>query len=200
MAEGGRVFGLPSGVDFAAEVAAGLRARMAAEPPEAMAGVCIFVNTALMRQRITAALTRAGPGFLPRIRLVAEIGTDPLLTDLGPATSPLRRTLELARLIERLIARAPDLAPRHATLDLARALADLMDEMAGEGVAPETLAAIDVSGHAAHWARAQAFLGIVAEVRRAAGAPDPGTRPRAAIEALIAGWAARPPGAPGIVA
>ncbi len=200
MAEGGRVYGLPPGVDFAAEVAAGLRARMAAEPPEAMAGVCIFVNTALMRQRITAALTRAGPGFLPRIRLVAEIGTDPLLTDLGPATSPLRRTLELARLIERLIARAPDLAPRHATLDLARALADLMDEMAGEGVAPETLAAIDVSGHAAHWARAQAFLGIVAEVRRAGGAPDPGTRQRAAIEALIAGWAARPPGAPVIVA
>ncbi|MBM3612634.1 MAG: hypothetical protein FJX19_06690, partial [Alphaproteobacteria bacterium] len=82
MAEGGRVFGLPPGIDFAAEVAAGLRARMAESPPEAMAEVCVFVNTALMRQRITAALAAAGPGFLPRIRLVAEIGSDPLLTDL----------------------------------------------------------------------------------------------------------------------
>ncbi|MBM3612557.1 MAG: double-strand break repair protein AddB, partial [Alphaproteobacteria bacterium] len=176
------------------------RARMAESPPEAMAEVCIFVNTALMRQRITAALAAAGPGFLPRIRLVAEIGSDPLLTDLGPAASPLRRRLELARLIERLIERAPDLAPRAATLDLARALADLMDEMAGEGVAPEALSAIDVSGHAAHWARARAFLGIVAEVQRAGGAPEPGTRQRAAIAALIARWVARPPGAPVIVA
>jgi len=200
VAEGGRVFGLPPGVDFAAEVAAGLRARMAESPPEAMAEVCIFVNTALMRQRITAALAAAGPGFLPRIRLVAEIGSDPLLTDLGLAASPLRRRLELARLIERLIERAPDLAPRAATLDLARALADLMDEMAGEGVAPEALAGIDVSGHAAHWARARAFLGIVVEVQRAGGAPEPGTRQRAAIEALIARWAARPSGAPVIVA
>ena len=200
MAEWGGLFGLPPGVDFAAEVAAGLRARMAAEPPEAMARVRIHVNTALMRQRILAAMAAAGAGFLPRISLVAEIGADPLLTDLPAAASPLRRTLELARLIERLLDRAPDLAPKSATLDLAAALAALVDEMAGEGVAPETLSGLDVSGHAAHWARAQAFLGIVGALQHAGGAPEPGARQRAAVLGLIAGWLAQPPDAPVIVA
>ena len=50
--------------------------------------------------------------------------------------------------------------------------------MQGEGVSPETLAALDVSDHSAHWARTQAFLAIVAPFF--AGAEAPGCRGAAA--------------------
>jgi double-strand break repair protein AddB len=201
MAEWGGVYGLPPGVDFAAEVAAGLRARMAEEAPETMARVRIYVNTALMRRRILAALAAAGPGFLPRIAVVSEIGSDPLCTDLPAPVSPLRRKLELAQLIERLIAHAPDTAPRAAAFDLARTLHDLIEEMASEGVAPATLAALDVSAHAAHWDRARQFLAIATGLALGPDAPpDAATRQRAGVLALSAEWEAHPPPDPVLVA
>ena len=46
-----RAFGLPPGVDFPAELVAGLRARLQGQPPEAMARVEIYVNTRRMARR-----------------------------------------------------------------------------------------------------------------------------------------------------
>lgn len=194
------IFALPPGVDFPAALVRGLRDRLASQPPEAMARVQLFVNTERMRRRITDLFIAGLPGPLPRIRLVTDIGRDMALAGLPPAVPPLRRRLEIAQLVARLLDREPDLAPRAALYDLADSLATLLDEMQGEGVAPATVAALDVSDHSAHWARTQAFLSIVAPFFAQGAAPDAEARQRLAVEALARRWAAAPPPDPVIVA
>lgn len=196
---GPRVLALPPGVDFPAAFARGLRARLDGQPPEAMARVTVLVGTARMRQRIAQALAES-PGLLPRLRLITDLGTDTPLPGLPPAVPPLRRRLELSVLIGRLLDHAPDLAPRAALYDLADSLADLLDEMQGEDVPPTRIAALDVSEHSAHWARTQAFMGIVAPFFAGGAAPDAVARQRLAVEALAARWTAAPPADPIVIA
>ena len=195
---GPRLFALPPGVDFPGQLVAGLRARLAGQPPERMAEVVVYLNTTRMRRAVTEAFLAAGPGFLPRLRLVTDLAADALFPGLPPPTSALRRRLELAQLVARLLDRRPDLAPRAAIFDLADSLATLMDEMQGEGVAPEALARLDVADHAAHWQRTQEFLAIVAPLF--AAGTDPEARQRLALAALEARWLAEPPAHPVIVA
>lgn len=197
---GPRVFHLPPGVDFAPALVAGLRARLAPHPPEAMAGVTLFLNTNRMRRRVIDAFCADGPGFLPRLRVLTDISEGMALPGLPSAVSPLRRRLELSQLIARLLEAQPDLAPRAAIFDLADSLAGLMDEMQGEGVSPEIIGALDVSDHSAHWARTRAFLSIVAPYFSGEGAPDSETRQRLAVSRIAALWQADPPEGPVIVA
>lgn len=196
---GPRVFALPPGADFPTRLATGLRARLTGQPPEAMAGVTVFLNTQRMRRRVLDALTGGGATILPRLRLVTELGADPLLGG-GAAVSPLARRLELAVLVDRLLAAEPGLAPRSALFDLADSLAGLMDEMRAEAVAPERVIGLDVSSHAGHWARTQRFVGLVAGFFGPGAAPDAEARLRAATERLIARWQVLPPQGPVIVA
>ncbi|MCH8466195.1 MAG: double-strand break repair protein AddB [Roseinatronobacter sp.] len=193
------LFALPPGVDFPVALAAGLAARLAPMAPEARAKVTVLVNSARMRSALRAALVAQGPGLLPRIRLV----TEPLLFEgaaaLPPPLSPLRRRLELARMIERLLTAAPDLAPRSALYDLADSLARLFAEMQAEGVPLARLRDLDVSRHSGHWARSLAFITLAEEVLRP-DAPDPEGRLRAQAEALIAHWRDSPPADPVIIA
>lgn len=193
------LYALPPGADFPAALVAGLRARMADAAPEAMARVTLFVNTGRMARAVEAAFRAGPPGFLPRIRLVDQLA-DLVPPGLPPAVPGLRRRLELVNLISALLDRQPDLAPRSALYDLADSLVRLMEEMRGEGVAPEALSGLDVSGHSAHWARAQAFLGIVAPFFGPGAEPDAMARQRMAAERLIALWGERPPEDPVIVA
>ena len=193
------VFALPPGVDFPAELVAGLRQRLSGQPPETMARVTLFLNTARMRQRVTACFVAAGAGLLPRLRLITDLADDPAL-GLPAATPPLRRRLELAQLVARLLQAQPDLAPRAAIFDLADSLAALADEMQTEGVPAARLAALDVSRHSEHWARVQRFLSIIAPQLSDTSAPDSGLRQRLAVERQIARWQASPPGDPVIVA
>ena len=60
-----RLFALAPGVDFPAALVAGLRARMAGRPPEAMARVTLYVNTTRMRRRVVQIFGQHGAGFLP---------------------------------------------------------------------------------------------------------------------------------------
>lgn len=193
-----RLFGLPPGVDFAAALVAGLRARLSGAPPEAIAGVTLWLNSSRMRDRVRAQFT--GPALLPRLRLVTELAEVHPLPHLPPPEPALRRRLQLTQLIARLLDAEPDLAPRSALYDLADSLAKLMDEMAGEGVAPDAVAALDVSEHSQHWARTQRFLGIVAPFFGDGASPQAETRRRMVAERLGALWAARPPVGPVIVA
>ncbi|MDR5652681.1 double-strand break repair protein AddB [Ruixingdingia sedimenti] len=193
-----RVFGLAPGVDFPRALVEGLRTRLPG-PPEALARVTLFVNTTRMRRRVTDLFAAAGPGLLPRIRLVSDLTHDPL-PGVPAALPPLRRRLELTRLIARLLDAQPDMAPRAALYDLADSLAALMDEMAGEGVPPERVAALDVSDHSAHWQRTQAFLSIITPFFADSTAPDPEARRRLAVTLLAAAWAKAPPLGPVIVA
>lgn len=190
---------LPPGVDFPAELVAGLCSRMAGSPPEAMARVTLYLNTARMRRRVTEAFIARGAALLPRLRLITDLPDDPGL-GLPPAAPPLRRRLVLARLVSRLLDAQPDLAPRSAAFDLADSLAELMDEMQAEEVSVETIAALDVSSHSEHWARVQTFLGIIAPQLADTTTPDAGLRQRLAVDRMIARWQSAPPADPVIVA
>ena len=191
-----RVFAEDPGTDFAAAVARGLRARLAGHPPEAMAQVEVMVNTARLQTRLRAALMAQGPGFLPRIRLIAA------LEDGGDAAprAALRRRLELAQLIRGLLEADPSLGPRHAAFALADSLAALLDEMQAEGVALSALDRLDVSQHSQHWDRSLRFIRLVARYLDPTALRDRQGAQRAAIEGLVASWGTAPPAHPIIVA
>nr|WP_288925931.1 double-strand break repair protein AddB [uncultured Maritimibacter sp.] len=197
-----RVFAQAPGVDFPKAVIEGLRARLNGQPPEAMARVTLFVNTMRMKRRLIELFDQGPPALLPRIRLVTDLGQDVAMADLPPAVSPLRRRLELASLISELLDSQPDLAPRHAIFPLADSLANLMDEMHGEGVPPDALEDLDVSQHSAYWARSLAFIRLIARFFGTAGAepPDLEARQRKVIERVTANWVERPPADPILVA
>lgn len=194
------LFHLPPGVDFARALVSGLKERMAGEPPEAMGRLTLYLNTARMRRRVEAAFMDYGPGFLPRMRLLTDIAEGVPMAGLPAAVSPLRRRLELTQLISQLLDRQPDMAPRSALFDLADSLARLMDEMQGEAVPPDRIAALDVSDHSAHWARTREFLRIVTPFFTGTEAPDAEARQRLAVDRLTLSWMQSPPREPVIVA
>ena len=105
------VYTLPPGVDFAAELVRGLRDRMAAQPPDAIARVRLYLNSERMRRQVVRAFASSGAGFLPQLILVSDLAEDPAFAALPPVVPPLRRRLELTRAIDLLLHRAPDLAP-----------------------------------------------------------------------------------------
>ena len=195
-----RVFALAPGADFPAQLVAGLKHRMAHSAPHAMAGVEILVNTARMRRRIQALFQQETPGFLPRLRLITDLAAQVALAGLPPVTPPLRRRLELAQLIRGLIAQDRTLAPDAAVFDLAESLAQLMDEMQGEGVSPDVLAQLDVSDLSGHWARSLAFINLIKPYFDQSTAPDAEARQRRAVDHVIAGWDVKPPTHPIIIA
>jgi len=199
-AETPRVFALPPGLDFPAEVVAGLTQRLAGAPPEALARVEIWVNTRRMQRRMRAVFDTGPARLLPRIRVVTELDQIAGLDDLPPPEPTLRRRLVLTQLIAKLIAAQPDLAPRTALFDLADSLAALMDEMQGEGVPPEALAGIETGDLSGYWQRSLAFLTLIQPFFAPDAAPDPEARLRRAAVALAARWADAPPTHPVIVA
>lgn len=192
-----KVFALPPGVDFASELVRGLQERLQGQPPEAMARVTLYLNSQRMRRRVTEAFLRGAAGFLPQMHVLSDLAQHPILADLPPASSALRRQLDLARLIDGLLQAQPDLAPRAALFDLAQSLGLLLDEMQDEGVSAETISGLDVSGHSDHWARTQAFLAIVAPIMAAQDGP---ARHRIASERLAELWQSDPPQGPVIIA
>ncbi len=196
-----RVFALPCGVDFPAALIEGLLARSDG-PPEALARVQLIVNTRRMARRIRDIFDAGPARLLPRVSLLTDLGESPVSTPLPPAIPPLRRRLELAQLIGTLLDRQPDLAARASVYDLADSLANLMDEMQGEGVGADVIRNLDVSDMSGHWARAQAFFDIAADFIASSGAHglDGQARQRQMVETLIAGWQDAPPQHPVIVA
>lgn len=195
-----RLYALPPGCDYARELLAGLDAWLDETAPEARARVTILVNTRRMERRLRSLLAASGPVLMPRIRLITDLAADPTLSDLPLPGSALRRRLELAGAVAQLIDRQPDLAPRGAIFDLADSLAQLMDEMQGEGVDPDTLARLNVSEHSAHWARSLTFVEAIARYWAPGMAPGAEWRQRAAVVALVDCWARMPPADPVIVA
>ena len=194
------IFGLPPGADFPAALVAGLRARMSASPPEAMARVTVFLNTSKMRDRVRAAFQQAGPSLLPRLRVITELGSDPV-PGLPAVVPALRRRLELTRLVAELVARQRDFAPGTAVYDLADSLATLLEEMNDEGVPFEALEQPGLADdHAIHWERSLTFLRIIAPFLDDTTEPDAAAGQRKVIEHQLAQWEAVPPEGPIIVA
>lgn len=195
-----RLFGLPPGVDFPRALVDGLLKRVEGQPPEALARVELIVNTERMRRRIRAIFDAGPPRALPRIRVLNEL-EPPWTADIPAPVAPLQRRLELVQLVSRLLEAQPDMAPRAALFDLADSLAGLMDEMQGEGVTPDTIAALDVTDQSGHWQRARDFLAIVQGFFDPEhDAPDGTTRLRRVAEALADHWQSDPPDHPVIIA
>ncbi|PPB82694.1 ATP-dependent helicase/nuclease subunit B [Albidovulum inexpectatum] len=198
--EAPRLFACPPGADFAAALVDGLITRMADRPPESMARVTLYLNSARMMRAVRRAFDLRGARLLPRLRLVTDLAQMPV-PGLPAPMPPLRRRLELARLIAALIEHQPDFAPGAAVFDLADSLAALMSEMQGEGVTPDALESPDlVQDHAEHWARSLTFLRIAGQLFPPETPLDAEGRQRAVADALARRWAENPPRDPVIVA
>ncbi|MEI4260733.1 double-strand break repair protein AddB [Roseovarius sp. D0-M9] len=198
--EAPRVYGLPPGVDFPAQLIAGILQRLDGQPPEALGRVHLIVNTRRMARRLQTLLSDGPARLMPRVSLVAELGRDWRMADIAPPAPPLRRRLELIQLISSLLDAQPDLAPRTALYDLANSLATLMDEMEGEGVPPDVIESLDISDQSGHWERIRAFLNIVRHFMDGRGAPGAEARQREVVRRKIEAWQSAPPQHPVLLA
>ena len=196
-----RIFALPPGADFAGGLVDGLLQRAEKLRPEDWARAEVYVNTTRMQRRIRSVFDAGPARLLPRLRLITDLASDPVSLSIPPAVSPLRRRLELSKFVAKLLEQEPDLAPQTALFDLSDSLAALMDEMQGEGVSPERIAALDVSDQSGHWERALKFVNIIATFFGSnTDEPDLEARQRIVIEALSLQWQSNPPKHPIIVA
>ncbi len=196
-----RLFGLAPGIDFPAALVSGLLERLKGRPPEDLARVTLIVNTRRMQRRLKALFAEQGAMLLPNMRLITELDKlEPQIT-LPPAIPALRRRLELIELVAKLLEQQKDLAARSSLYDLADSLAALMDEMQGEGVTAQDIAALDVTDQSGHWSRAQKFIQIAQNyIDRTDGLPDVEARQRQLVHLLAEHWAETPPDGPIIIA
>lgn len=196
-----RVFALPSGVDFPKVLLDGLMDRLVGHPPEALARVQIIVNTRRMERRLRALMEAGSARFLPRISLLTDLDQIWPQPGLPPATPGLRRRLELSILVGKLLEQEQDLGAQGSVFDLADSLAELMDEMQGEGVSVDTIRNLDVTDMSGHWARAQQFISIADDfVESDSGTLDSQARQRRIVEDLARRWAIDPPRHPVLLA
>ncbi|MCF6233793.1 MAG: double-strand break repair protein AddB [Rhodobacteraceae bacterium] len=195
-----RVFALAPGVDFPRALLAGLEMRLDAAKPEAWAKIHLIVNTRRMSRRLTDLMIAGPPRLLPRISLVADLDQTLTNTRVPPAIPPLRRRLELVQLISKLLDQQPDLAARASQYDLADSLANLIEEMHGEGVSAQAIRELDVQDMSGHWARAQSFFAIADHLTADGSGLDAQERQRLLVEYLVAKWQDDPPEHPVILA
>lgn len=195
--------------------AAHLRADLAdLANPFALADALILVPNRRAIPALIAAFAQAGhAGLLPAIRPLGDIeedpdvwGPEPLDLALAPAIDPLRRRLELARLV-----RARDQA-EGGVADPARALAAaddlcrLLDSAAAGGGAVDWArldGLVAEARFAAHWDKSVSFLRIVTQYwphyLAAEGLADPAQRRHALLEGLAARWRVQPPQTPVLI-
>jgi ATP-dependent helicase/nuclease subunit B len=197
---GFRVFGTYLGQAFPETLLEGLTTRLQGAAPEQWARVEVYVNTQRMQRRLAELFLQGPARLMPKFHLVTDLAHDPLLTDLPMPVPTLKRRLEIAQLVRKLIQRVEGLAPASAVFDLANSLADLMDEMQGEGIAPDVIEGLDISDFSGHWERALQFITIVQRYFEGGEAPDKEARQRASVLALTQRWQESPPDHPILVA
>ncbi|WP_425039999.1 double-strand break repair protein AddB [Primorskyibacter sp. S187A] len=190
-----RLFALPCGVDFGAEVVRGLQDRMRLSQPEDMARVELIVNTLRMQRRITAAFDASPASFLPKIRLITSLVPEEASAQEQP--SALAHRLGLVALVRPFLEAQRDFAPSSSAFDLADSVAGLMAEMEEEGVSLEALSNLTVSEQSKHWDRALSFLQIVLQY---AEQNSTGPTARDTIDTLLRDWETSPPQHPIIIA
>jgi ATP-dependent helicase/nuclease subunit B len=174
------VFTIPTHRSFADSLAAGLIARFGADPLGLAAGRILLPNNRAVRTVTEAFVRASGAGLLlPRLFPIGDAEIDERIGGaleplddreaVPPAIEPLRRLLDLAKLVRR-----PGESTAEA-LRLAREVARTMDAMTIEevGLAELAEAASDAPELAAHWqsalARLEAVLREWPEVLKARG-------------------------------
>ena len=195
-----RVYGTYAGQAFPDTLLEGLSTRLQGAAPENWARVEVYVNTRRMQRRLAELFLQGPARLMPKFHLVTDLAHDPLLTDLPMPVPTLKRRLEIAQLVRKLIQRVEGLAPASAVFDLANSLAGLMDEMQGEGIAPDVIEGLDISDFSGHWERALQFISIVQRYFEGGEAPDEEARQRASVLALTQRWQENPPDHPILVA
>lgn len=215
---GPRLFSIEAGRPFLADLADAVAAA-AGYDPLALADVEIFVPTRRAARGLIEAFVAAAPGgrasLLPRIRPLGDVDEDEFALeaapqeadalDLPPAISSLERRLILARFVaiaERASFNGQENWP--AALAAAKELSALLDSFYAEEIDFTALDAIDVGGHAAHWARSLDFLKIATRIwpdyLRANQLTDPAERRAALIDLSARRFARLNPQTPVIVA
>ncbi|WP_460272929.1 double-strand break repair protein AddB [Celeribacter sp. ULVN23_4] len=196
------LFGVACGANYPLAVKTGLLARLNDQPPEVLARTEIFVNTSRMRKDIQAAFDDGSTRFLPKIRLLSELGTDHAFMDLPIPVSSLRRRLELSQLVAHFLRQEPKFATRASVFDLADSLAQLLSEMQDEAVHPDDIRGLKVQDSSGHWQKSLQFLSIIFDFFGPEAARDPGLedRLRLVVDRLEAQWRATPPDHPILVA
>lgn len=186
-----RIFGIPPGVKFAEAIVDGIRARGQSYSPHELAKIEIFVNTARMKRSLRSAFA-AGPALLvPQIRLISDLTAFDYLEDETVSVSPLRRRLDLARIVSALLDAEPDLGPRSSLYPLADSLADLFEEIESEQIPIDALSKLDVEDQSGYWQRSLKFLNLISELANS-GLSNEALLVRA-VEKRIAAWKKNPP-------
>lgn len=195
-----RLFALPPGADFPAELVRGLIERLPADAPDLVARATLYLGSGRMLRAVRAAFDRHGARLLPRLRLVADLALDPA-PGLPLPVPPLQRRLDLMRLVAALMRERRDMAAGRAAFDLADSLAGLLDEMQGEGVQAAVFEAPDFADdHARHWAQSLQFIRIVSRYLMGDARPDPEGRRRQIVARLTRIWSEVAPRDPIIIA
>ena len=201
------VYNIPAHVAFTDALAAGLLARFGGDPVQ-LARVHVFLPNRRAVRSLTDAFVRAsadGGLLLPRMTPVGDLGDDSFEryasgdAPVARPITPLRRRLELARLVRAFAARARQQRGAVEALRLADELGATLDALTAEEIDPARLTAEAVDADLAeHWQPTLAFLDIIiAEWPRicaAEGTGEGGTRLAALIDAMVGRWAAAHPG------
>ncbi|PTQ69676.1 double-strand break repair protein AddB [Celeribacter persicus] len=202
--EGGKpgLFGVPCGANYPLAIKNGLLNRLKDTPPELLARTEIFVNTSRMRKDIQGAFDNGSTRFLPRIRLLSELGTEYQFLDLPVPVNSLRRRLELSQLVAHFLRQEPQFATRASIFDLSDSLAQLLSEMQDEGVSPDDIRALKVQDSSGHWQKSLQFLSIIFDFFGPDTSTDPGSeaRMKLVIDRLERQWRETPPDHPILVA
>lgn len=203
-AEAGKpgLFGVPCGAEYPRAIKIGLLERLKDTAPELLARTEIFVNTSRMRKDIQRAFDDESTRFLPKIRLLTELGTDHQFLDLPVPVNSLRRRLELSQLVAHFLRQEPQFATRASIFDLSDSLAQVLSEMQDEDVTPEAIRNLKVQDSSGHWQKSLQFLSIIFDFFGPESAADPGpeARMKLVIDRLERHWRDTPPDHPILVA
>ncbi len=203
-----RWFNIPAHRPFVRDLAQGLHDALAPLGPEALSQATVLTPTRRGARALADAFLTAGGGLAllpPQIRPLGDLdaGEPPfepgdLAAKLPAAIDPLRRRLELTRLVkthEHLLARDLDAS---AALELADALGGFLDSLQIEEVdASGALAGLVDVELAEHWQVSRSFLETALaawpERLEALGVVDTSQRRVALLRALAEQWSRRPP-------
>lgn len=203
-----RWFNIPAHRPFVRDLAQGLHDALAPLGPEALSQATVLTPTRRGARVLADAFLAAGGGLAmlpPQIRPLGDLdaGEPPfepgdLAAKLPAAIDPLRRRLELTRLVkthENLLSRDLDAS---AALELADALGGFLDSLQIEEVdASGALAGLVDAELAEHWQVSRSFLetALAAWPERLAalGVVDTSQRRVALLRALAEQWSLRPP-------
>lgn len=217
-----KVYSIPAHRGFADALVAGLIPRYA-DPDLGLARLTLLLPNQRAARNLTEAFVRSGTdGFrggavsskgggllLPRMVIVGDLDLDealgPLLdpigaSDIPPAADPTRRWLRLAQILAQ-VEGAEGAQGGAVRLRRAAEIAQSIDRLAVEGIAPEDLLKEDVLAiigeQAEHWRQStRAFLTVQAHWRaelEARGEVDPPVRRNMLFDRAAQVWRDNPP-------